>query len=49
MPLLPERERSLYLYILQLVLQVSPLSLQHVSLVQSILQTLGQTEYVALL
>lgn len=38
-----------HLYILQLVLQVSPLSLKHVCLVQSILQTLGQTEYVALL
>lgn len=38
-----------HLYILQLVLQVSPLSLEHVGLVQSVLQALGQTEYVALL
>lgn len=47
--ILPGMERIFYLYILQLVLQVSPLSLEHVCLVQSILQSLGQTEYVALL
>jgi len=37
------------LYILQLVLQVGPLGLEHVGLVQGVLQALGQTEDVALL
>ena len=38
-----------HLYILQLVLQICPLSFEHVSLVQGILKALGQTENVALL
>ncbi len=37
------------LYILQLVLQIGPLSLEHVGLVKGILQALGQTEYVTFL
>lgn len=38
-----------YLNVLQLVRQVRPLGLQHVGLVQSVLQALGQPEDVALL
>lgn len=37
------------LYVLQLVLQIGPLGLEHVGLVEGVLQALGQTEYVALL
>lgn len=38
-----------HLDVLQLVFQVCPFSLQQVSLVQSVLQALGQTEDVGLL
>lgn len=38
-----------YLYIFELVLEVCPLSLEQVSLVQCFLQTLSQSEDVGLL
>lgn len=43
------RSVCVYLYIFELVLEVCPLSLEQVSLVQCFLQTLSQSEDVGLL